>query len=194
MNNAELIMNIFAKLQELIEALQSQKADKEAEQVGGIVKIANKIADKIKKRFWSKVVKKGCGCWEWSGSFGHGGHGLFRVGDKLFLAHKLAYLWSGRKIKPGQVLLHACDNPRCVNVKHLKAGSIQDNVRDRSKKNRDAKGENNGKSVLKNKDIKKIRRLKTRGFTETQISILFGVSRSAINHVLNSRSWGYLKD
>jgi hypothetical protein len=187
-------MTIFAKLQQLIEALQSQDAHKEATQVGEIVKVANKIIDKVKARFWKKVQKKECGCWEWTGSTGNGGHGLFRIGDKLFLTHKLALLWSGRKIPTGAVIRHLCNNPLCCRISHLLIGSVQENVRDRVKGDRSAKGQNNGKAILKNKDIQKIRRLKERGLSETEIGIIFGVSRSAINHILNSRSWNWLDD
>ena len=39
----------------------------------------------------------------------------------------------------GQVIRHTCDNPRCINPKHLLIGTLADNNRDRAERNRSAK-------------------------------------------------------
>lgn len=36
----------------------------------------------------------------------------------------------------GVVIMHTCDNPRCINVAHLKAGTQADNVKDMDDKGR----------------------------------------------------------
>lgn len=55
---------------------------------------------------------------------------------KRFKAHVFSYLAFKGKYRAGRVLLHACDNPRCVNPDHLKPGTQSQNVRDCVRKGR----------------------------------------------------------
>jgi hypothetical protein len=45
-------------------------------------------------------------------------------------AHRVAYVLANGPIEPGQVVMHTCDVPACVNPAHLKLGSQGDNNRD----------------------------------------------------------------
>jgi hypothetical protein len=84
-------------------------------------------------RFWSKVSVRGPDeCWPWSGATYPAGYGQFRWGDRLQLAHRLAFrdvggepLASSRK-----VVRHTCNTPACVNPSHLVAGTQRDNIHD----------------------------------------------------------------
>jgi hypothetical protein len=61
---------------------------------------------------------------------------------KSFGAHRLAYEIANGKST--NTVRHICDMPGCINPKHLKGGFQLDNIRDRDKKGRQAKGKNNG--------------------------------------------------
>lgn len=51
-------------------------------------------------------------------------------------AHRCAWrLWRG-PIPEGKLVLHHCDNPRCINPDHLYLGTDADNVRDREARGR----------------------------------------------------------
>lgn len=88
------------------------------------------------ERFHKKyVINKITGCWEWCASKNSFGYGKFRVNKKLVYAHRFSYeLYNGLKIPIGLIILHKCDNPKCVNPEHLSMGTHTDNAIDRAKK------------------------------------------------------------
>jgi hypothetical protein len=63
--------------------------------------------------------------------------------NKQVLAHRLAYAEAhGLNVfTMGGVVLHSCDNPRCVNPDHLTLGTHADNVADKISKGRHCHGE-----------------------------------------------------
>ena len=81
-------------------------------------------------RFWSRVVDAPSGCLEWTGGTTDKGYGTLRIGTTTLLAHRVA--WAIAKgVDPGDTLvLHHCDNPRCVREEHLYLGTFKDNVQD----------------------------------------------------------------
>ena len=87
------------------------------------------------KRFWGKV-RKLARCWEWTELLSEKGYGRFWMGDRMVKAHKVAWLLSGRMIPKGKMLMHRCDNRKCVNPRHMSLGTNQDNVDDRESKGR----------------------------------------------------------
>lgn len=93
----------------------------------------------LDERFWSKVNKDAPGgCWEWTASRNNNGYGMFSCRGLGYehkkLAHRLSYESANGPIEFGKHVLHACDNPSCVNPAHLSAGTRVDNMRDCSNK------------------------------------------------------------
>lgn len=96
------------------------------------------IIDQIhESRFTRKTDKRRQDqCWPWLGSKNYFGYGWFRLNGKTTKAHRVAWLlWRG-KIPDGMCVLHECDNPSCVNPKHLWIGTKGDNNRDKALKGR----------------------------------------------------------
>ena len=58
----------------------------------------------------------------------------------MIRAHQFSYLMAKGTIPDGMEVMHICDVPCCVNTKHLKIGTHQDNVKDCVSKNRQARG------------------------------------------------------
>ncbi len=104
-------------------------------------------------RFWSKVDKSG-ECWEWTGSKLRQGYGNFKVTGEAYLAQTFV-LYQEQK-RPMYFMCHSCDNPSCVNPRHLWLGSNSDNMSDRVSKNRQVRGEAVSGSRLTEKIVREI--------------------------------------
>lgn len=94
--------------------------------------------DKLRDRFWRKVDKSGGenACWVWMAAKNDAGYGLIRVAGKNYKAHRVAWVLQNGPIDDGVGVLHKCDNPPCVNFRHLFNGSQGDNMKDMVSKNR----------------------------------------------------------
>jgi hypothetical protein len=76
-------------------------------------------------------------CWHWLGATAGNGYGVIRSNTgRMTYAHRLSYVIFHGKIPNGHHVLHHCDNPPCVNPKHLFVGTHLDNVRDMHAKGR----------------------------------------------------------
>lgn len=67
---------------------------------------------------------------EWSG------HVRYTFDGKQSYMHRFIYSQLVAQIPKGYSVMHLCDNPPCINPAHLKAGTHQDNMNDRTKKSR----------------------------------------------------------
>jgi len=96
-------------------------------------KYIKRIRKTIEQRFWEKVDVKGLlDCWEWTSRSirGHG-YGFICINQKKISAHRLSYEMAYGKIPEGLLVLHSCNNKKCVNPAHLRIGTNQDNADDR---------------------------------------------------------------
>lgn len=89
----------------------------------------------LSEQFW-KYVEKTESCWIWTGSRSSHNYGQLRVNNKLLTASRISYELHKGEIKKGLCVLHACDNPPCVNPEHLWLGTKLENVRDMISKRR----------------------------------------------------------
>jgi DNA invertase Pin-like site-specific DNA recombinase len=119
------------------------------------------------------------------------------------MAWELAY----GPIPPGLHVLHRCDNPPCCNPTHLFLGTNNDNIADRVKKNRSAKGafhwtayrqdriargERKGNAKLTEADVVEIRRLRAMGVYQTEIAKMFNISRGAVYAIQEGKNWKHI--
>jgi hypothetical protein len=151
------------------------------------------------ERFWKRVVK-GESCWEWSGYRSLHGYGYIKVGLKNIYTHRFSYEIHKGEIPKGVLVCHSCDNRACVNPDHLWLGTDKDNAVDRKNKGRNGKiigirGEKQWCSKLKEKDIGLIFEMYNNNlYTQKEISVIFGVSPSAISLVIRKKNWVHISN
>lgn len=83
------------------------------------------------------VMEVKSGCWVWQGATvtSHAGvkRPKIKYKGKTYLVYRLVYEHLVEPLRSWQVVRHMCNNPMCVNPKHLRSGSHKDNMRDKKK-------------------------------------------------------------
>lgn len=91
-------------------------------------------------------------CFLWRGPKNAHGYGRIETPVGHRYVHRLVYEWTWGALERGQVVMHACDTPACVNPAHLRAGTQGDNARDMFRKGRNRHGV--GPNALKTHCVK----------------------------------------
>lgn len=141
------------------------------------------------KPFWDYVDKRGVDeCWPWIGGRMTFGYGSWRG----MTAHRKAAELTYGAIPDDMVVMHSCDNPPCVNPKHLNLGTMADNNADRHAKGRSGLhgGIRNGRARLTPVEVGEIRRRYKRGQVKmVDLADEFKICVSQISEIVRNISW-----
>jgi len=147
------------------------------------------------KRFLDKM-QKAKGCWEWQAAKDKQGYGKFSYKGKDMLAHRASWMIYNGKIPDGICVLHKCDNPSCVNPKHLFLGTRKDNAKDMLNKGRSVRGEKHSASKLTEKEVLQIRKLYQRGkhggMNSIKLANMFNTTHKTISLVVDRVNWRHV--
>lgn len=133
-------------------------------------------------------------CWEWAAKTGPNGYGILTQGNRGIAAHRFSYELHVGPIPDGMMVLHSCDNRRCVNPRHLRVGTHAENMDDRQVRLRTPTGAKLPQTKLDEHKVREIRQLSRDGFSHAKIAARFDVSRRAIQAVLSRQSWKHVID
>jgi len=109
-------------------------------------------------------------------------YSTFYVDGKQMYAHRYAYTIYRGEIPKGMHVLHSCDTPACVHPIDLYLGTHQDNMTDRNKKGRTAKGEKIASHKLTDKQVEWVKKLKG-VYTGVELGEMFNVTRHHISAI-----------
>jgi hypothetical protein len=146
------------------------------------------------------LVNQETGCWEWTGEKSKGNYGQYQTAKfrepgaqkytrKRIYAHRLSWELHYGPIPDKLEVCHRCDNPPCVNPRHLFLGTHAENQRDMAEKARSQRGERQHRARLTEFAVREIM-----ASTESNIVLgrRFGVNDATISNVRCGATWAHL--
>lgn len=150
----------------------------------------------VTQRFWAKVDKTpgGAACWEWQGARAQHGYGIFDARSGERFAHRRSWVMANGPIPDGLCVLHRCDNPPCVNPRHLFLGTKSDNTADMMNKGRhrpvSMPRESNPNVKLTEAQMLEIRqRYVTESISQDRLAREYGISQTQVSRIIRYESW-----
>ena len=143
------------------------------------------ISEKDKERFLKKTKRnEETGCLEWQAYTASKGYGHFGLNGQVVLAHRFSYTLFVAGIPEGKLVMHSCDNPKCVEPSHLLIGTNADNMKDMTDKGRANRlfGEDHSRARFSKETIDNI--IEAKGF-HADIAKRFGCSASYVGLLKN---------
>lgn len=135
-------------------------------------------------------------CWEWTGAVINEKRKMFYgsafVCGHTFRAHRLAYRLYNGMFDESLFICHKCDNPKCCNPGHLFLGTAKDNYYDCMGKGRNTRGDKHGGSLLKEIDVKNIRKEFELGDTKKELSKKYKVPYRIIFRIIKRETWKHI--
>jgi DNA-binding XRE family transcriptional regulator len=144
-------------------------------------------------RLWSRIIipkDYENDCWLWTAGTDDNGYGYIHFLGKRYRSPRVIYECYNGPIPEGLLIRHTCDNPPCVSPYHLKTGTDYDNIHDAIDRGRFAYGENNGRSLLTENDVKDILNYLWEGnITCVELGKMYDVHSTTINQISLGKVW-----
>ena len=150
------------------------------------------------KRFWSFVSiptdRAGrpdiAQPWLWMGSTSADGHGRFWVNGRNVLAHRVSFFIAHGWLP--EMVCHVEPVPGDVNPHRLYAGSAAENVADRQRQGRQARGQRNGRTRLSDAAVRWARNAIVHGTSLSEAARRLGVHKTTLRAAVTGKTWQHL--
>ncbi len=119
-------------------------------------------------------------------------------------AHRIAFELANGPIPAGLLVLHSCDNRKCVNPAHLRCGTHLDNAADRNSRGRQAtgdritrnkhipRGSEHREAKLSESQVLDIRSRHADGESSRCLARKFSMSHMNIRRIVNRVTWKHI--
>lgn len=161
--------------------------------------LSSKFRQSVERRFKERFVALSPDeCWEWTGLRGDSHYGLLSVsiGSGWWNegAHRLAWVLHNGPLPDlpdhGRAhVLHHCDNPPCVNPKHLFVGTYGDNNRDKAAKGRAPRGETH---PITHVTEEQVRSLRADPRPQRELARAYGLAETTVHNIKHGLSWAHI--
>jgi hypothetical protein len=137
----------------------------------------------------------GDACLPWPFSMASGGRGVIRVdGKQRPVARVVCQLAHGDPPTPEHVSAHSCGKGHlgCVNPRHLRWATNQENRDDMVLHGTRVRGEQHGSSKLTESEVRSIRDKLAQGGRRGSIAVEYSVTWHAVADIATGKTWGWL--
>lgn len=125
------------------------------------------------------------------------GYALCKLGNVSFRAHRLSWEFhNNSKIPHGEIVMHSCDNPPCINPAHLSVGTTKKNMEDKHDKGRAAvqAGPSNNASKVTPQMAEEAKKRLLSGEKRSVIAKSLGISKGTLELMCYGKHWSTTDD
>lgn len=130
-------------------------------------------------------------CHIWLGGLNKG-YAVIKLTQKNIKLSRFVYLLYYGAYDETLHVLHTCDNPKCVNPRHLFLGTNLDNVKDKVNKNRHGYGSKHWMHKLTEEDIINIVMRFRNGERQKDLALEYGILKSTMSDICNRKTWKHV--
>lgn len=129
----------------------------------------------------------------WPFSFGAGGYPQAHLDGRCRVVHRwLSLRLHGEPPTNSHQSAHFCGNRTCLNPRHLRWATPKENNEDSVRHGTRVRGERSPLARLTAEAVVEIRQALSVGEYQAVVAERFGVTRSAIGHIAQRRTWRHL--
>lgn len=125
-----------------------------------------------------------CICWP-AGWSTVNGYAYARIGTSMTLVHVYVLERTAGERPAGKQAAHSCGKTLCINPRHLRWATPQENEADKRQHGTDPRGERNGMALLTDEQVSEIRSLYAAGgMTQTVLAEMYGTTQGQISRLI----------